>query len=152
MLDISLKNIKEKKFDVDSLIYDFFSSNIMVRMHFSNNEKLTSFVLLSLLKVCFSFSMAVFIMATVNVFGSLVFAFVFFFCRDFFGKGGLLRNRIIKNCFFNRIEETVFEKCLSSSGVFSALVDPMGNSIDVSTLESLLFAVTTILYNADICT
>lgn len=124
----------------------------MVRMHFSNNEKLTSFVLLSLLKVCFSFSMAVFIMVTVNVFGSLVFAFVFFFCRDFFGKGGLLRNRIIKNCFFNRIEETVFEKCLSSSGVFSALVDPMGNSIDVSTLESLLFAVTTILYTADICT
>lgn len=124
----------------------------MVRMHFSNNEKLTSFVLLSLLKVCFSFSMAVFIMVTVNVFGSLVFAFVFFFCRDFFGKGCLLRNRIIKNCFFNRIEETVFEKCLSSSGVFSALVDPMGNSIDVSTLESLLFAVTTILYNADICT
>lgn len=130
-----------------------FFSNIMVRMHFSNNEKLTSSVLLSLLKVCFSFSMAVFIMVTVNVFGSLVFAFVlFFFCRDFFGKGCLLRNWIIKNCFFNRIEETVFEKCLSSSGVFSALVDPMGNSIDVSTLESLLFAVTTILYNADICT
>lgn len=55
-----------------------FFSNIMVRMHFSNNEKLTSFVLLSLLKVCFSFSMAVFIKVTVNVFGSLVFAFVFF--------------------------------------------------------------------------
>lgn len=124
----------------------------MVRMHFSNNEKLTSFVLLSVLKVCLSFSMAVIIMVTVNVFGSLVFAFFFVFCRDFFGKGCLLRNRIIKNCFFNRIEETVFEKCLSSSGVFSALVDPMGNSIDVSTLESLLFAVTTILYNADICT
>lgn len=125
-------------------------------MHFSNNEKLTSFVLLSLLKVCFSFSMAVFIKVTVNVFGSLVlslllFCFVFF-CRDFFGKGCLLRNRIIKNCFFNRIEETVFEKCLSSSGVFSALVDPMGNSVDVSTLESLLFAVTSILSNADICT
>lgn len=130
-----------------------FFSNIMARMHFSNNEKLTSFVLLSLLKVCFSFSMAVFIMVTVNVFGSLVFAFVlFFFCRVFIGKGCLLRNRIIKNCFFNRIEETVFEKCLSSSGVFSALVDPMGNSVDVSTLESLLFAVTSILYQADICT
>lgn len=56
-----------------------FFSNIMVRMHFSNNEKLTSFVLLSLLKVCFSFFMAVFIMVSVNVFGSLVFAFVFFF-------------------------------------------------------------------------
>lgn len=124
-----------------------FFSNIMARMHFSNNEKLTSFVLLSLLKVCFSFFMAVFIMVSVNVFGSLVFAFVFFF-----GKGCLLRNRIIKNCFFNRIEETVFEKCLSSSGVFSALVDPMGNSVDVSTLESLLFAVTSILYQADICT
>lgn len=78
--------------------------------------------------------------------------FFLFFCRDFFGKGCLLRNRIIKNCFFNRIEETVFEKCLSSSGVFSALVDPMGNSVDVSTLESLLFAVTSILYQADICT
>lgn len=128
----------------------------MVRMHFSNNEKLTSFVLLSLLKVCFSFSMAVFIKVTVNVFGSLVLSlllfFFLFFCRDFFGKGCLLRNRIIKNCFFNRIEETVFEKCLSSSGVFSALVDPMGNSVDVSTLESLLFAVTSILSNADICT
>lgn len=122
----------------------------MVRMHFSNNEKLTSFVLLSLLKVCFSFFMAVFIMVSVNVFGSLV--FFLFFCRDFFGKGCLLRNRIIKNCFFNRIEETVFEKCLSSSGVFSAMVDPMGNSVDVSTLESLLFAVTLILYQADICT
>lgn len=125
-------------------------------MHFSNNEKLTSFVLLSLLKVCFSFSMAVFIKVTVNVFGSLVLSlllfFFLFFCRDFFGKGCLLRNRIIKNCFFNRIEETVFEKCLSSSGVFSALVDPMGNSVDVSTLESLLFAVTSILSNADICT
>lgn len=131
-----------------------FFSNIMVRMHFSNNEKLPSFVLLSLLKVCFSFFMAVFIMVSVNVFGSLVFAFVYFLfiCRDFFGKGCLLRNRIIKNCFFNRIEETVFEKCLSSSGVFSALVDPMGNSVDVSTLESLLFAVTSILYQADICT
>lgn len=83
---------------------------------------------------------------------SLLLFFFLFFCRDFFGKGCLLRNRIIKNCFFNRIEETVFEKCLSSSGVFSALVDPMGNSVDVSTLESLLFAVTTILYTADICT
>ena len=49
-------------------------------------------------------------------------------------------------------EETVFEKCLSSSGVFSTLVDPMGNSVDLSTLESLLYAVTTILYSGTICT
>lgn len=83
---------------------------------------------------------------------SLLLFFFYISVVIFFGKGCLLRNRIIKNCFFNRIEETVFEKCLSSSGVFSALVDPMGNSVDVSTLESLLFAVTSILYQADICT
>lgn len=89
MLDISFKNSKEKKIDVESLIYDFFS-NIMVRMHFSNNEKLTSFVLLSLLKVCFSFSMAVFIKVTVNVFGSLVLSLLLFFFFSvviFLGRG-----------------------------------------------------------------
>lgn len=117
-------------------------------MYFFNNEKLIFFVLLFLLKVCFSFFMVVFIMVFVNVFGFFVFVFVYFlfFCCDFFGKGCFLRNWMIKNCFFNRIEEIVFEKCLFSSGVFSVLVDFMGNLVDVSILEFLLFVVILIFY------